>query len=139
MLFKPALNYFYLFFDRSYSEKAVFFLSLLQVKRDGCSPLQPLGASKEVSKSKRNDADLAKSNRKVFSSHWGLHDKKHGKVCPQLPPIFPASTVLNAGIAGDTVEAILYRVEVMALIIYLQILLLLLFSSKITEILFLLR
>ena len=36
-------------------------------------------------------------------------------------------------------EAILYRVEVMALIIYLQILLLLLFSSKITEILFLLR
>ena len=102
MLFKPALNYFYLFFDRSYSEKAVFFLSRLQVKGDGWSPLQPLGASKEVSKSKRNGSDLAESNRKVFSSHWGLHDKKHGKVCPQLPPIFPASTVLNAGIAGDT-------------------------------------
>ena len=30
------------------------------------------------------------------SFYWGLHDKKHGKVCPQLPPIFPASTVLNA-------------------------------------------
>ena len=104
MLFKPALNYFYLFFDRSYSEKAVFFLSRLQVKGDRWSPLQPLGASKEVSKSKRNGADLAESNRKfkVFSSHWGLHDKKHGKVYPQLPPIFPASTVFNAGIAGDT-------------------------------------
>ena len=96
-----------------------------------------LGASKEVSKSKRNGADLAKSNRKVFSSHWGLHHKKHGKVCPQLPPIFPASTMLNAGIAGDTVEAILYRVEVMALIIYLQILQC--YYSTITEILFLLR
>ena len=80
---------------------------------DGWSPLQPLGASKEVSKSKRNGADLTKSNRKVFSSHWGLHNKKHGKVCTQLPPIFPASTVLAVGIAGDTVEAILYRVKVM--------------------------
>ena len=99
MLFKPALNYFYLFFDRSYSEKAVFFLSRLQVKGDRWSPLQPLGASMEVSKSKRNGSDLAKSNRKVFSSHWELHNKKHGKVCPQLPPIFPASTVLNVGIA----------------------------------------
>ena len=68
-------------------------------------------------------------SRIVFSSHWGLHNKKHGKVCPQLPPIFPASTVLNAGIAGDTVQAILYRVEVMALIIYLQILLLLFFPQ----------
>ena len=108
-------------------KKTSFFVlstTTVQVKGDGWSPLQPLGASKEVSKSKRNGADLAKSNRKVFSSHWGLHNKKHGKVCPQLPPIFPASTVLNAGIAGDTVEAILYRVEVMALIIYLQILLL---------------
>ena len=31
------------------------------------------------------------------------------------PRFFPASTVLNAGIAGDTVEAILYRVDVMAI------------------------
>ena len=125
MLLKPALNYFYLFFDRSYSEKTVFFSVDYKSKgTDGApfSPLELLGASKQVNKSKRNGADLAKCNRKVFSSHWGLHDKKHGKVCPQLPPIFPASTVLNAGIAGDTVEAILYRVEV---IIYLQILLLL--------------
>ena len=129
MLFKPASNYFYLFFDRSYSEKNVFFCSLAYnstSQRGRMEPLQPLGASKEVNKSKRNGSDLAKSNRKVFFSHWGLHDKKHGKVWPQLPPIFPASTLLNAGIAGDTVEAILYRVEVMALIIiYLQILLLL--------------
>ena len=100
MLFKHASNYFYLFFGRSYSEKTVFFFlstTTVQVKGDGWSPLQPLGASKEVSKSKRNGADLAKSNRKVFSSHWGLHKKKHGKVCPQSPPIFPASTVLNRG------------------------------------------
>ena len=87
--------------------------SRLQVKVDGWNPLQPLGASKEVSKSKRNGADLAKSNRKAFSSHWGLHNKKHGKVCPQLPPIFPLpQCLIDAGIAGDTVEAILYRVEV---------------------------
>ena len=78
------------------------FFSRLQVKGDGWSPLQPLGASREVSKCKRNGADLAESNRKVFSFHWGLHDKKHVKVCPQLPPIFPPCTVLNAGIAGDT-------------------------------------
>ena len=39
--------------------------------------------------------------------------KKNGKISPQLPPILPASTVLDVGIAGDTVEAILYRVKVM--------------------------
>ena len=71
------------------------FFSRLQIKGDGWSPLHPLGTSKEVSKSKRNGADLAKSDRKVFPSHWGLHDKKHGKVCPPLRPIFPASTVLR--------------------------------------------
>lgn len=32
---------------------------------------------------------------------------------PSYDFYFPASTVLNAGIAGDTMEAILYRVEVM--------------------------
>ena len=118
---------------------------------DGWSPLQPLGASKEVSKSKRNGADLAKSNTKVFSSHWGLHNKKHGKVCPQLPLIFPAVTVLNAGIAGDTVEAILFRVEVIDIPSSLSHRSLLCgtnnlssdspatISSTITEILFLLR
>ena len=53
---------------------------------DGWSPL---GASKEVSKSKRNGADLSKSNRKVYCTYWGLHNQKYGKVCPQLPPIFP--------------------------------------------------
>ena len=58
MLFKPALNYFYLFFDRSYSEKTAVFFSRLQVKGDGWSPLQPLGASKEVSKSKRTEMAL---------------------------------------------------------------------------------
>ena len=80
---------------------------------DGWKPLQPLGASKEVSKSRRNGADRARCDRKVVSTNWGFHNKKHGKVCPQLPPIFPASTVLNVCIAGDTVKAILYRVKVM--------------------------
>ena len=92
------------YFSIAHTVKKTSFIVLstttVQVKGDGWNPLEPLGASKEVSKSKRNGADLAKSNRKVFSSHWGLHNKKHGKVCPQLPPIFPASTVLNAGIAG---------------------------------------
>ena len=31
--------------------------------------------------------------------------KKHGKVRPQLPPIFPASTVLNVGIAGNPLQS----------------------------------
>ena len=51
--------------------------------------------------------------------------KNMERFASSYPSIFPASTVFNAGIAGDSVEAILYRVEVMALIIYLQILLLL--------------
>ena len=36
-----------------------------------------------------------------------------GRFALSYPRFSPASTVLNAGIAGDTVEAILYRVEVM--------------------------
>ena len=121
---------------------------------DGWSPLQPRGVSKEVSKIKRNGADLAKSNRKAFSSHWGLHkkkEKKKWKGFPQLPPILPASTVLDVGIAGDTVEAILYRVKVMDILFSVSHSSLLCstcnlpsdspatISSTITEILFLLR
>ena len=124
MLFKPALNYFFLFFDRSYCEKTVFFsLDYNSTSQRGRMepPSAPWCASKEVSKSKTNGADLAKSNRKVLEKNMAKSWKKHGKVCPQCL----VCPVLNAGIAGDTVEAILYRVEVMALIIYLQILLLL--------------
>ena len=98
-------------------KKPSFFLSTTSQRGRMEPPSAPwsLGG---VSKSKRNGADLAESNRKVFSSHWGLHDKKHGKVCPQLPPIFPASTVLNAvlnagllPVSRATLEAILYRVD----------------------------
>jgi len=39
--------------------------------------------------------------------------KNMERFATSYPQFFPASTVLNAGIAGDTVEAILYRVEVM--------------------------
>ena len=39
--------------------------------------------------------------------------KNMERFVPSYHRYFPASTVLNAGIAGDTVEAILYRVEVM--------------------------
>ena len=35
------------------------------------------------------------------------------RVPSSYPKYFPASTVVNAGIAGDTVEAILYRVQQM--------------------------
>ena len=77
--------------------------------------------------------------------------KKHGKIFPQLPPIFPASTVLHVRIAGDTVEAILYTVKVMDVPSSVSHSSLLCgtynlssdspatFSSTITEILFLLR
>ena len=99
------------------------FFSRLQIKGDGWSPLHPLGTSKEVSKSKRNGADLAKSDRKVFPSHWGLHDKKHGKVCPQLRPIFPASTVLRY--RGQHCGSNPLQSRGNGPIIYLQILLLL--------------
>ena len=73
------------------------------------------------------------------------------RFAPSYPQFFPASTVLNAGIAGDTVEAILYRVEVMDIPSSVSHISLLcgtnnLFSdspatisSTITEILFLLR
>ena len=39
--------------------------------------------------------------------------KNMERFAPSYPQFFPASTVLNASIAGDTVEAILYRVELM--------------------------
>ena len=70
---------------------------------------------------------------------------------PSYPRYFPASTVLNAGIAGDTVEAILYRVEIMNIPSSVSHISLLCgtnnlsshspatISSTITEILFLLR
>ena len=38
--------------------------------------------------------------------------KNMERFAPSYTRFFPTSTVLNAGIAGDTVEAILYRVEV---------------------------
>ena len=125
MLFKPALNYFYLFFDRSYSEKAVFFYLDYKSKGTDGAPFSPLEPRRRSAKAKEMTL-ISQSNRKVFSSHWDSMTKNMERfACPQLPPIFPASTVLNAGIAGDIVETILYRVEVTALIIYLQILLLL--------------
>ena len=124
VLFKPALNYFYLFLDRSYSEKTVFFSLDYKSKGTDGAPFSPLEPRRRSAKAKGmaliSQSLTGKSSLLIGDSIT----KKHGKVCPQLPPIFPASTVLNAGIAGDTVEAILYRVEVIALIIYLQILLL---------------
>ena len=39
--------------------------------------------------------------------------KNMERFVPSYPRFVPASTVLNAGIAGDTVEGILYIVEVM--------------------------
>ena len=77
--------------------------------------------------------------------------KNMERFAPSYTRYFPASTVLNAGIAGDTVEAILYRVEVMNIPSSVSHISLLcgtnnLFShspatisSTITEILFLLR
>ena len=64
-------------------------------------------------KSKKNTGDLRKPQGKVYSSHRGFHYKKHGEVCPQLPPIFPHFHSVKRRHPGDTVEAILYRGEVM--------------------------
>ena len=77
----------------------------------------------EVSRSKRNGADLTKSNRKAFSSHWGLRNKKHGKVCSQLPPIFSSVSHISLLYGTNNLSP-----DSPAMI-----------SSTITEILFLLR
>ena len=73
------------------------------------------------------------------------------RFAPSYPRYFPASTVLNAGIAGETVEEILYRVEIMNIPSSVSHISLLCgtnnlsshspatISSTITEILFLLR
>ena len=122
MLFKPALNYFYSFFDRSFSEKTVFFLSTTN-QRGRMEPPSPPWNLEGGQQKQRNGADLAKSNRKVFPSHWGLHDKKHGKVWPQLRPIFPASTVLRY--RGQHCGSNPLQSRGNGPIIYLQILLLL--------------
>ena len=124
MLFKPALNYFNLFFDRSYSEKTVFFsLDYKSKGTDGApfSPLEPRRSAKAKEIALISQSLTGKSSLLIGDSMT----KNMERFAPSYPHFFPASTVLNAGIAGDTVEAILYRVEVMALIIYLQILLLL--------------
>ena len=42
-----------------------------------------------------------------------LVTKNMERFAPSYPKYFPASTVVNAGIDGDTVEAILYRVQQM--------------------------
>ena len=77
--------------------------------------------------------------------------KNMERFAPSYPRYFPASTVLNAGIAGETVEAILYRVEIMNIPSSVSHISLLCgtnnlsshspatISSTITEILFLLR
>ena len=52
MLFKPALNYFYLFFDRSYSEKTVFFSLDYKSKGTDGAPFSPLEPRRRSAKAK---------------------------------------------------------------------------------------
>ena len=52
MLFKPALYYFYLFFDRSYSEKAVFFYLDYKSKGTDGAPFSPLEPRRRSAKAK---------------------------------------------------------------------------------------
>ena len=72
-----------------------FYLDYKSKGTDG-APFSPLEPRRRSAKAKEM-ALISQSLTGKSSLFWGgLHDKKHGKVCPQLPPIFPASTVLNA-------------------------------------------
>ena len=125
MLFKPALNYFYLFFNRSYSEKTVFFSLDYKSKGTDGAPFSPLEPRRRSAKAKGMALISQSLTGKSPLLNGDSMTKNMERFASSYPSIFPASTVFNAGIAGDSVEAILYRVEVMAVIIYLQILLLL--------------
>ena len=124
-----------------------FFLDYRSKWRDG-APLEPRrrqGKTKEIQVIADNLT--GKSTILIGDSIT----KNMERFAPSYPRYFPASTVLNAGIAGDTVEAILYRVEIMNIPSSVSHISLLCgtnnlsshspatISSTITEILFLLR
>ena len=124
-----------------------FFLDYRSKWRDG-APLEPRrrqGKTKEIQVIADNLT--GKSTILIGDSIT----KNMERFAPSYPRYFPASTVLNAGIAGETVEAILYRVEIMNIPSSVSHISLLCgtnnlsshspatISSTITEILFLLR
>ena len=53
------------------------------------------------------------TGRKNSNANRRFNYKTYAKVRTKYNYYFPASTVVNAGISGNTVEAILYRVETM--------------------------
>ena len=107
LLFLIEMNINVLHCD-GYEQNSCFFFrktKQIQVRRTVTGTKTPVGKSH----SNRIHSKKIKQRQSRGNFIRRLHHQKHW-FAPKYFTLFPASTVLNAGIPGDTVEAILYRV-----------------------------
>ena len=88
MLFKPALNYFYLFFDRSYSEKTVFFSLDYKSKGTDGAPFSPLEPSRRRSAKAKKMALILQSLTESLLFSLGTPWQETWKGLPPVSPNF---------------------------------------------------